>query len=246
VLFGVINIFQLVSKQVHSVWIKFLSGILDSFTMNTPQSLSMDSNEEIDLQMAYNMLFKKFVKFTHRHQISLKKLNDVEHEKESLVIKLSKSHTLIDSLKSKNTMLIDKLGAFTSHAFNSERKTLFVKLVKVEEVKANIACLDKGKTSYMNICVNPELKAISRKQTHAKFVPTCHHCGIIGHIRPNCSKLKSQRPWNKKDAPKKEKGGVESCLSRSKYRYIPSHKREAFSEICPYLLSLWQSWSYST
>jgi hypothetical protein len=68
--------------------------------MNTPQSLTMDSNEEIDLQMAYNMPFKKFVKLTHRHQISLKKLNDVEHEKDSLVIKLSKAHALIASLKS--------------------------------------------------------------------------------------------------------------------------------------------------
>jgi hypothetical protein len=96
------------------------------------------------------------------------------------------------------------LGTTTSHAFNFERKTLFVKPVKVEEFKANIACLDKGKTSSMNICVKPELKAFSRKQTHAKFVLTCHHCGIIGHIRPNCSKLKSQRPWNKKAAPKKE------------------------------------------
>jgi hypothetical protein len=102
-------------------------------------------------------------------------------------------------------MLIDKLDAFASHASNSGRKILFVKLVKVEEVKANVARLDKGKTSCMNICVKPEFKAFSRKQTHAKFVPTCHHCGIVGQIRQNCSQLKSQRPWNKKVAHKKEK-----------------------------------------
>jgi hypothetical protein len=90
--------------------------------MNTPQSLTMDSDEEIDLQMAYNKLFKKFDKLTHHQQIFLKKLNDVEHEKESLVIKLSKPHALIDSLKSENTMLIDKLGASTSHASNFRRK----------------------------------------------------------------------------------------------------------------------------
>ena len=25
----------------------------------------------------------------------------------------------------------------------------------------------------------------------SKFVPTCHHCHIVGHIRPNCPKLRS-------------------------------------------------------
>ena len=26
-----------------------------------------------------------------------------------------------------------------------------------------------------------------------KFVPTCHHCGVIGHIRPQCHKLKKEQ-----------------------------------------------------
>lgn len=52
--------------------------------------------------------------------------------------------------------------------------------MKVEEVKPNIA---SSMTS-------------SRQQTHGKFVSTCHHCGVVGHIRPNC--------WRLKAAPKKE------------------------------------------
>jgi hypothetical protein len=31
-------------------------------------------------------------------------------------------------------------------------------------------------------------------QAHGKFVPTCHNCGKIGHIRPNCYLLRSHRP----------------------------------------------------
>ena len=27
----------------------------------------------------------------------------------------------------------------------------------------------------------------------SKFVPTCHHCGVIGHIRPQCRKLKKEQ-----------------------------------------------------
>ena len=26
-----------------------------------------------------------------------------------------------------------------------------------------------------------------------KFVPTCHHCNVIGHIRPQCHKLKREQ-----------------------------------------------------
>jgi hypothetical protein len=29
-----------------------------------------------------------------------------------------------------------------------------------------------------------------RKQSSQRFVPTCHHCKKVGHIRPNCFKLK--------------------------------------------------------
>ena len=33
-------------------------------------------------------------------------------------------------------------------------------------------------------------KPLFRSQpTGSKFVPTCHHCGVIGHIRPQCHKL---------------------------------------------------------
>jgi ribonuclease HII len=88
-------------------------------------------------------------------------------------------------VSNKPSMIFDNLGASTSHAANYERKILFVKPVKVE-VNANIVCLDKGKNSCMNNYVKPKFKAHLRKQTQAKFVLTCHHCGIIGHIRPNC------------------------------------------------------------
>ena len=27
----------------------------------------------------------------------------------------------------------------------------------------------------------------------SKFVPTCHYCGVIGHIRPQCSLLKKKQ-----------------------------------------------------
>ena len=43
-----------------------------------------------------------------------------------------------------------------------------------------------GKINFVKAkVVNP----IPQKQAKVKFIPTCHHCGRVGHIRPNCFKL---------------------------------------------------------
>jgi len=68
--------------------------------------------------------------------------------------------------------------------------------------------------------VEPESKDLQGKQTQGKFVPICHHCGIIGHIIPKCYLFKSQKPLNKQDAPKK--GSVEKPFSD---KYVPPYRR---------------------
>ena len=40
----------------------------------------------------------------------------------------------------------------------------------------------------------------------SKFVPTCHHCGVIGHIRPQCHKLKKEQNQVGRSIPKKPSG----------------------------------------
>jgi hypothetical protein len=40
-------------------------------------------------------------------------------------------------------------------------------------------------------------------------VRTCHHCGITGHIRPNCFQIRSKKPWNKTLIPRKDEPGLE-------------------------------------
>ena len=39
-----------------------------------------------------------------------------------------------------------------------------------------------------------------------KFVLTCHHCGVISHIRPQCSKLKREQNHVVRCLPKKSSG----------------------------------------
>jgi hypothetical protein len=45
-------------------------------------------------------------------------------------------------------------------------------------------------------------------------IPTCHHCGVNGHIRPNCFHIRSQNPWNKTHAPRKDEPDFEEQVKK--------------------------------
>jgi hypothetical protein len=111
-------------------------------------------------------------------------------------------------------LIIDDLDASTSHASDSELNSLFIKHVIVVT-----ACLDSSKISCLNNCVKPKSKD-SGTQAYGKFVPTCHNCGKVGHIRPNCFLLETRRSWIKQDVPRK--GKVEKPSSS---KYVPPHRR---------------------
>ena len=56
------------------------------------------------------------------------------------------------------------------------------------------ARLEKGRSSNVDAEISkPMSKPTSRVQKNSVFVPTCHFCGVVGHIRPNCSLLR-QKP----------------------------------------------------
>jgi hypothetical protein len=83
-------------------------------------------------------------------------------------------------------------------------------------VIVDTACLEN---SCLTNHVMPKSKDTGT-QAHGKFVPTCHNCGKIGHIMPNCYLLKSHRPWIKQDALRKSE--VEDSSSG---KYVPPHRR---------------------
>jgi predicted nucleic acid-binding Zn-ribbon protein len=73
-----------------------------------------------------NEVFKDFLKLSKNSKNSNKELKKVKQEKESLIIKLSELHALIDSLKSTNTMLFNTID------------TLEKKLKEFEDLLKNI------------------------------------------------------------------------------------------------------------
>jgi len=60
-----------------------------------------------------------------------------------------------------------------------------IKKKKKKVVTLNTACLDNSENSCLNNCMKHTSKDTGA-QAHGKFVPTCHNCGKVGHIRPNC------------------------------------------------------------
>ena len=75
--------------------------------------------------------------------------------------------------------------------------------------KAYFARLDKGKSSDVDVEVSkPMSKSTIREHNKSVFVPTCHLCGVVGHIRPNCSLLRQEpklvigNPTKNTDVPK--------------------------------------------
>jgi hypothetical protein len=117
-------------------------------------------------------------------------------------------------ISNKPDLIVDDLSVFTSHASDSKLDSIVIKLVIVDT-----ACLDNSENSCLNNCVKPKSKDIGT-QAHGKFVPTCHNCWKIGHIRPNCYLLKSHRPWIKQDALRKSE--IEDSSSS---KYVPPHRR---------------------
>ena len=106
----------------------------------------------------------------------------------------------VDNIKSLEEQLIEfktKVDKLTSAKLvvepNSKEKDFYIPPFKRnnEELKANMAMIDKGKNSDVNAKVSkPMSKTPTRKNKNFEFVPTCHHCHIFGHIRPNCPKLR--------------------------------------------------------
>jgi hypothetical protein len=112
-------------------------------------------------------------------------------------------------ISNKLALIVDDMSTSTSHDSDSELDSIYIKPMIVDT-----ACLE-------NSCLNNHVMPKSKESgPRGKFVPSCHNCGKIGHIRPNCYLLKSHRPWIKQDGLRKSE--VEDSSSS---KYVPPHRR---------------------
>ena len=109
----------------------------------------------------------------------MKRLEQELVESKAKIENLTCTKSVVDN-RSISVSLKPKTEKVYIHPFkrNNEEKTYF-------------AMIDKGKNSDVDADVSkPKSKPTVREHNKSVFVPTCHLCGVVGHIRPNCSLLR--------------------------------------------------------
>jgi hypothetical protein len=96
-----------------------------------------------------------------------------------------------------SSLSIDSVAS-SSHAMHAYR-TMFVK-PSMSKHHTHSTCGDNGKST----------KGTRHKNFNS--IPTCHHCGVSGHIHPNCFQIHSQKPWDKLHVPRKDEPDIENQL----------------------------------
>ena len=115
----------------------------------------------------------------------------------SLEQKLAESEVKLENL-SNTKLVVDNRSIFVSVPLKPKVDKIYIPPFKRNhKEKAYFARLDKAKIFYVDTEVSKSMsKPIAKLQKEFIFVSTCHLCGIVGHIRPNCSFLR-QKPKTK-------------------------------------------------
>ena len=103
--------------------------------------------------------------------------------------KLVLSSKLVDDLKCENESLKMHANCLIAEPIVKNDENICCNHVVVPNFVSIVCSTSKGKSVY--IPPHKRNQKVERKALDGfKFVPICHHCGAIGHIRPQCHKLK--------------------------------------------------------
>ena len=160
--------------------------------------------------------FNKFVKkYKKLAKISLEKLKEFECLNKDLDAKLVLSNELVDELKYENESLKMHAKCLIVEPITKTDDNICCNHVVLPKFVPNVCSTSKGKSVYIpphkrnqkverkTLKSKPPFRSQPKVLDGSKFVPTCHHCGVIGHIRPQCHKLKREQNHMARPLPKK-------------------------------------------
>ena len=180
----------------------------------------VSTHASIDFIDACETLRKELLKSMKIAKKFKEELKLAKHEKEELVVRLDESNKNNEYLRNQISSQDEKMKSLEQKLVESKAKienlistklvvdnrSVFVSLKpKTEKVyippfkrnnkeNAYFATLNKGKSSDVDAEVSKSMfKPTGREHNKYVFVPTCHLCGVVGHIRSNCSLLR-QKP----------------------------------------------------
>ena len=146
------------------------------------------------------------------------------------------SNKLVDELKCENESLKMHAKYLITEPVAKKEDNICCNHVMVPDFVSFVCFTSKDKSVYISphkrnqkverkaLKPKPLFRSHPRDLIGSKFVPTCHHCGVIGHIRPQCSMLKREQNHVTRSLPKKPSGP----------KHIVCHLCGAFGHLRPH------------
>ena len=118
----------------------------------------------------------------------------------SLKQKFTEFEAKLENL-SNTKLAVDNRSASISVPFNSKDNDYIPPFKRNHKENAYFARLDKDKSSNIDVEISKlESKPTIREHKKFVFVPTCHLCDFVGHIRPNCFLLRQKPKFETRSA----------------------------------------------
>jgi hypothetical protein len=196
---------------------KFLAFVAPHVEEEEDSYYSKHSDNGEKLKEAYKTLYIEYEKLREGRKQHLYDLNSLQTEKSSLLLRIQElEEKLLETqlqlervTDEKLTRMLsiqksptDKTGlgyVVPSSDAPSTSKTVFVKPTVLEPLPT---VEDKGKDK-----VNDDVPG-TQKPHSIRRPSICHHCGLSGHVRPQCSLLKAQKAKTKKEVPRQADHGT--------------------------------------
>jgi hypothetical protein len=166
---------------------------------------SEDSDNGEELKEAYKTLYIEYEKLREGRKQHLYDLNSLQTEKSSLLLRIQElEEKLLETQLQLERVTDEKLTCMLSiqksptdktglgYVAPSTSKTVFVKPAVPEPPPT---AEDKGKDKIDDVAPGTQKPHSVRRS----FI--CHHCGLSGHFRPQCSLLKAQKAKAKREVP---------------------------------------------
>ena len=187
---------------------------------------SKDSSDDevpkkLTLQEAYDKLCIELIKSEKTSHLCKQELNEVKTKKADLLFKLDETTRLVETLVVENTSLEEKVKNIKVELSQARTQIKRMSNAKLDEVlSAQKPSSDKTGLGYV-VSSGPFSSIASGSRT--VFMPqskkgnegmksktdlansksfvrphVCHHCGVSGHILPNCFKLYPHKQLSKR------------------------------------------------
>ena len=162
-----------------------------------------------------NKLVERYKKLVEN---SLEKMKEFEWLNMDLDAKLILSNKLVDELKCENESLKMHVKCLVAEPIAKNDDNVCCNHVVVLDFVPIVCSTSKDKSVYIPphkrnqkverkvLKPKPPFRSQPKVLNGSKFVPICHHCSVIGHIRPQCHKLKKEQNQVARSIPKKPSG----------------------------------------